>query len=165
MVITKRFPTHYYTLLDFPVVMAVVVFILLTTFMVEQKPMHGASVDLPRVSNPASMPRFESSNAMHMAIMRDGTIYFGQDKISTPEQLSHRIQEGMRLQGVEKQVYIKADCRTRYGNVSAAIDAIHDAGVEKVAFMTDQRKPGALEELDPCSATLENRNPCSSFKK
>ncbi len=140
MVITKRFPTRYYSQVDFPVVMATVVLFLLINFMIYTKPMiRAVRIDLPRVSNPTLLPRSERHDAMMLAIMRDGTMYFGQYKI-TNSQLVDRIREEMSQRGVEKRVYIKADLRTQYGNVNTAIDAIHDAGIERIAFIVEQRK-------------------------
>lgn len=148
MVITKRFPTRYYTLQDFPIVMAVVVFVVLTIFMVMPHPSPGLSAELPRVWNPTPMPRFDRDNAMHLAIMRDGTMYFGADRVRVDE-LATTIRERLSQKDVEKKIYIKADMRTLTGNVNDAIDAIHDAGIENIAFMAEQRRPQSLEPRSP----------------
>jgi biopolymer transport protein ExbD len=41
--------------------------------------------------------------------------------------------------GAEKRVYIRADARLRYQIVLEVLDAIHSAGVEKIAFLAYQR--------------------------
>ena len=45
----------------------------------------------------------------------------------------------------DKRVFIKADARTRYGNVVDVVDNVRAAGVDQLGLLTEQRKaaPGA----------------------
>jgi biopolymer transport protein TolR len=43
----------------------------------------------------------------------------------------------------EKVVYIKADQEALYSSVMAAMDALHQAGVEDIALITEHRREGA----------------------
>ena len=71
-----------------------------------------------------------------IAVMRDGTYCVGSDKVS-PEQIAFRLQKGIRA-GSERKVYIKADQRTKYGNVALAIDAVHEVGIEQIGLVTSR---------------------------
>jgi biopolymer transport protein ExbD/biopolymer transport protein TolR len=39
-----------------------------------------------------------------------------------------------------KEVYLKADARTHFGNVVQVVDAVRAAGVDDLGLLTDQRK-------------------------
>jgi biopolymer transport protein ExbD len=45
---------------------------------------------------------------------------------------------------VERKVYIKADARTRYRNVTDVLDGVRAAGLENVAFIVEKRQSTAL---------------------
>ncbi|HYM05941.1 MAG TPA: biopolymer transporter ExbD [Terriglobales bacterium] len=118
--------------------LAAVLFVLLFLFMMLTAiPHDGVSADLPKVWHSTSMPGARREDAIVVSILRDGTIYFGNDKTrpgDLPPQILKRI--GNRA---EKKVYIRADSRLRYGTVCQVLDAIHSAGVEKIAFFVYQR--------------------------
>ena len=60
-----------------------VMLVLLIIFMVITPMLqHGVSVDMAKVNNPESMPDADKEDALLVAVMRDGTVYFGQDKIA-----------------------------------------------------------------------------------
>jgi biopolymer transport protein ExbD len=42
----------------------------------------GGSIDLPRVNHPTAMARVEREDALVVAIMRTGDVFFGNDKFS-----------------------------------------------------------------------------------
>ncbi|MEI4902543.1 biopolymer transporter ExbD, partial [Klebsiella pneumoniae] len=73
-----------------------------------------------------------------IAILRDGSMYFGQDKVSA-DQIANRIREKVRA-GSERRAYIKVDGRVRYGHVVNVINAVSDAGISDIGFFADQRK-------------------------
>src|SRR2546430_17728608 len=57
-------------------VMLVLLIILMVITPMLQK---GVSVDLAKVNNPAQMPDADKEDALLVAIMRDGKVYFGSD--------------------------------------------------------------------------------------
>lgn len=98
----------------------------------------GAGTDLPRVDHPIRMPGADREDALVVAIMRDGHIFFGSGCVTAGE-LPGKIREGLS-QGAERKVYIRADARARYGTVSAVLDGIRVAGVPRIGILVDQRK-------------------------
>lgn len=95
------------------------------------------AADLPHVSHPTALRNANREDAMTLTIMRDGKVFFRHDQVLA-DQLPFKIREAVQ-RGSEKKVYITADARARYGTVKQALDAIHDAGVENVAFLAEQR--------------------------
>jgi biopolymer transport protein ExbD len=98
----------------------------------------GAGTDLPKVSHPVSMPRSQREDAKFVTVMRDGSVYFGVDKIATYD-LASRILDRLKDRSVERRVYIRADGRARYRTVKEVLDGVRSAGIERVAFPVDQR--------------------------
>lgn len=97
----------------------------------------GRSVDLPKSSCAKPMPSARREDAQMIAVMRDGTLYFGTDKI-TGDQISDRLKDGIQ-KGAERKVYIKADARAKYASVVEVIDAVGDAGITQIGFLMEKR--------------------------
>ncbi len=87
------------------------------------------------------MPDADKEDALLVAITRDGKVFFGSDQIS-PDQLTNKVKDKIANK-VDKTVYIRADARTKYGNVVEVVDNVRSAGVDKVGLLTEQRKTGA----------------------
>jgi len=119
-----------------------VMLVLLIIFMVVTPMLqHGVSVDLAKVNNPEPMADADKEDALLVAVMRDGTVYFGQDKIA-PDQLTGKVKDRIANR-VDKRVYIKADARAKFGSVVAVVDNVRAAGVDELGLLTDQRKTTA----------------------
>ena len=59
-----------------------VMLVLLIIFMVVTPMLQkGVSVDLAKVNNPEQMPDADKEDALMVAVMRDGKVFFGNDKI------------------------------------------------------------------------------------
>jgi biopolymer transport protein TolR len=97
------------------------------------------SVDIPEVSHPASMRGALRDDAMKVSILRDGQVYFCNDRVWSDD-LGRRIQDRLKDRGVERKVYITADARAQYGWVKAVLDGVRSAGIVRVAFLADQRR-------------------------
>src|ERR1700683_1771731 len=91
--------------------LGMVAFVLLVVMMIVPQPHHGYGPDLPRVSHAVSMSGAEREDAIVVAVMRDGVVYFGSDRTS-PTQLPSKILDRLRDHTVEPRVYIQADRRT-----------------------------------------------------
>ena len=121
-----------------------VMLVLLIIFMVITPMLQkGVSVDLAKVNNPEAMPDADKEDAMIVAIMRDGKVYFGRDQI-TPDQLTDKIKDRIASQ-TDKRVFVRADARAKYGSVVEVVDNVRAAGVDDLGLLTDQKKqaPGA----------------------
>ncbi len=127
------------SLSGFGVVMTGVIVFVLVIFMIWEKPPHGLTPDLPEVSNARPMPHATDTMSIHLAIMRNGDVYLGSEKIRL-EDLS--IHLGTWLEGgAERRVYIKADANCPYGTVTKVAEAVRSAGIENIVFLADQSKP------------------------
>ena len=113
---------------------------LLSMFMVvvPDANMSRISVDLAKVDHPVSMRVADREDAIVIAVMRDGAVFFVRDK-TLPDQLELKIREQVAL-GAENKVYINADARARYELVREVLGAVHSAGVENVGFLVAQRE-------------------------
>jgi biopolymer transport protein TolR len=116
-----------------------VMLVLLIIFMVITPMLQkGVSVDLARVNNPEQMPDADKEDALIVAIMRDGKIYFGNDQIN-PDQLTGKVKDRIANR-TDKRVYIRADARARFGSVVEVVDNVRAAGVDDLGLLTEQRK-------------------------
>jgi biopolymer transport protein ExbD/biopolymer transport protein TolR len=93
---------------------------------------------MPKVNNPTPMADADKEDALLVSIMRDGTIYFGTDKIAV-DSLTGKVKDRLANR-TDKRVYVKADARAHYGNVVQVVDAVRAAGVDDLGLLTDQRK-------------------------
>ena len=75
---------------------------------------------------------------MVIGITRDNKVFFGTDPV-WPSQLPGKIRASV-AQGAERKVYIKADARSKYGWVAEVVESVHEAGIEKIGFLVDQRQ-------------------------
>jgi biopolymer transport protein ExbD/biopolymer transport protein TolR len=127
-----------------------VMLVLLIIFMVITPMLQkGVSVELAKTNNPVQMPDADKEDALVVAVMRDGKVFFGADQIS-PDQLTNKIKDKLAAR-VDKRVFIRADARTKYGNVVEVVDNVRAAGVDQLGLLTEQRKAGA--PAPPPSAT------------
>src|SRR5690242_21703304 len=93
-----------------------VMLVLLIIFMVITPMLQkGVSVDLAKVNNPSQMPDADKEDALLVAVMRDGKIFFGNDRIE-PDQLTQKIKDRISNK-VDKRVYVRADARAKFGSV------------------------------------------------
>ena len=116
-----------------------VMLVLLIIFMVITPMLQrGVSVELAKVNNPESMPDADKEDALLVAVMRDGSVFFGNDKLPV-DQLTGKIKDRI-VNRVDKRVYIKADARAKFGAVVEVVDNVRAAGVDQLGLLTDQRK-------------------------
>jgi biopolymer transport protein TolR len=116
-----------------------VMLVLLIIFMVITPMLQkGVSVDLAKVNNPEQMPDADKEDALVVAVMRGGDVFFGRDKIAV-DQLTNKIKD--RLVGrIDKRVFIRADARAKFGSVVEVVDNVRAAGVDQLGLLTDQKK-------------------------
>jgi biopolymer transport protein ExbD/biopolymer transport protein TolR len=116
-----------------------VMLVLLIIFMVITPMLQkGVSVDLAQVNNPESMPDADKEDALIVAVMRDGRVYFGRDQIS-PDQLTDKIKDRLASR-TDKRVFVRADARAKFGAVVEVVDNVRAAGVDDLGLLTDQKR-------------------------
>jgi biopolymer transport protein ExbD len=146
MLSTRTNPLKRITRIDvtaFASVMIVLAFTMLLVVMSENPFHHGVGPDLPKVESPIKMWGANRRDALMVAIMRDGKVFFGNDLVWPREKLAGQIRQRL-TEAVEKKIYIRADARVPYGVVGQVLDSISVAGVERVGFLVDQRKAPTL---------------------
>src|SRR4029077_4925812 len=97
-----------------------------------------AFVDFQKVNKPVQMPDADKEDALVIAVMRNGDIFFGNDRI-TGDQLTNKIKDRISNR-VDKRVYLRADARAKYKSVVDVVDNIRAAGVDDLGLETDQKK-------------------------
>ena len=98
----------------------------------------GVPVKLPVASNYVDKP--ETNNQTVIAIAANKAVYLNAKFIATDE-LGKKVEEALKDK-TEKIVLIKADQEVDYSAVMAAMDQLHQAGVEDIGLVTDQKKAG-----------------------
>lgn len=116
-----------------------VMLVLLIIFMVITPMLQkGVTVDLAKVNNPEQMQDADKEDALIVAVMRNGDIFFGNDRIQ-PDQLTNKIKDRIANR-TNKIVYLRADARAKYKSVVDVVDNVRAAGVDDLGLLTDQRK-------------------------
>jgi biopolymer transport protein ExbD/biopolymer transport protein TolR len=119
-----------------------VMLVLLIIFMVITPMLQkGVNVELARTDNPIAMEDADKEDAVLIAIMRDGKVYFDTEQIA-PEAITSKVQDKLQNRA-DKKVFIKADAHVRYKMVVDVVDNVRGAGVDQVGLLTEQTKPTA----------------------
>jgi len=119
-----------------------VMLVLLIIFMVITPMLQkGVSVDLAKVNNPTPMQDADKEDALIVAVMRDGKVFFGNDPISV-DQLTGKVKDRIANR-TDKRVYVRADARAKFGSVVEVVDNVRSAGVDDLGLLTDQKKNNA----------------------
>ena len=125
-----------------------VMLVLLIIFMVITPMLQkGVSVDLAKVNSPEAMPDADKEDALIVAVMRDGKIFFGNDQIAA-DQLTQKIKDRIANR-TNKIVYVRADARAKYGSVVEVVDNVRSAGVDDLGLLTEQRKTNQPQQAAP----------------
>ena len=118
-----------------------VMLVLLIIFMVVTPMLqHGVTVDMAKVNNPEAMPDADKEDALLVAVMRDGSVFFGTDKIAAAD-LTQKVKDRLASR-TDKRVFLKADARAKFGAVVEVVDNVRAAGVDQLGLLTDQKKVG-----------------------
>jgi len=117
--------------------MADVMLVLLIIFMVITPMLQkGVSVELARTRNPIDMKEADRDDAVLVAITRDGKFWLGNDRVNI-EDLAAKVNDLLSTR-LDKTVFLKSDLRAKYGDVVQVVDSIRNAGVDKVALLTER---------------------------
>jgi biopolymer transport protein ExbD len=114
-----------------------VMLVLLIIFMVITPMLSkGKDVDLVKTKNPISMPAADKSDAVLVAVTRDGKSWLGSDQVNA-EDLPPKVKD-LLTNKLDKTVFVKADSRARYEKVVDVVDNLRAAGVDQLGLLTEQ---------------------------
>jgi len=95
----------------------------------------GRTVELVRTKNPIPMQAADKSDAIVIAVERDGKTYLNVTQMQ-PEDLPQKVKD--LLSGrMDKTVFVKADARAKYERVVDVVDNLRAAGVDNVGLLTE----------------------------
>ena len=114
-------------------VMLVLLIIFIITIPVVQ---HAVKVELPRTSS--TKDKTPSEN-LQLAIDPQGQFFLGKQAIAA-DALEDVLRE-QALKDPQPQLYIRGDKKVPYEHVAEAMSAAQRAGLAKIGFVTDGRKP------------------------
>jgi len=114
-----------------------VMLVLLIIFMVITPMLSkGVSVDLAKTQNPIAMQAADKSDAVVVAITREGSSFLNTTKIR-PEDLAPKVKD--LLSGrTDKTVFVKSDQRAKYAVVLEVVQNLQAAGVDQLGLLTEQ---------------------------
>jgi biopolymer transport protein ExbD len=129
-----------------------VMLVLLIIFMVITPMLSkGVSVDMVRTKNPIAMHDADKSDAVLVAVTREGKVFLGSTE-TLPEDLPPKVKD-MLTNKLDKTVFVKADQRARYEKVVDVVDNLRAAGVDQLGLLTEQMEPGKQGSTDATGAT------------
>ena len=116
------------------VMLVLLIIMMLITPMLNQ----GVAVRLPKASNTFDKPTTQDNTVV--AVSKDGSLYVNSKPVTEAE-MATKITEALETKK-EKVVFINADEEALYSSVMAAMDQLHQAGVEDIALITERRREG-----------------------
>lgn len=117
-----------------------VMLVLLIIFMVITPMLQkGVSVDMAKTHNPRPMPNAEKTDAVELAVTRDGKVFLNAAPVQMGD-ITSKVKDLIATK-LDKTVFIKSDARAKYGDVVEVIDNVRAAGVEQLGLLTEQVKP------------------------
>jgi biopolymer transport protein ExbD len=106
-------------------------------------PYNMVAVSLAKAEHPIAMPDAGSDNAIVVAVLRDGAVFVGREKVDHA-QLGGFIRDKLANK-TDKTIYLRADARAQYRDVKNVIDATRSAGAEEVGLLTKKEEDTQLE--------------------
>ncbi|HEV2416784.1 MAG TPA: biopolymer transporter ExbD [Terriglobia bacterium] len=114
-----------------------VMLVLLIIFMVIAPLLqNNVTVTMVTSHNATDMEAANKTDAAIIAVTRDGAIYFRKDRISEKD-VTTKIKDNMANK-TDRTVFLRCDERAKYGEVETVVDDIRNAGIEDLAFLTQQ---------------------------
>jgi len=128
-----------------------VMLVLLIIFMVITPMLSkGVSVDLVKTQNPIPMQAADKSDAIVVAVTRDGKTYLNTTQMP-PDQLPAKVKD-MLTNRLDKMVFVKADSRSRYEKVVDVVNNLRASGVDQLGLLTDQAQQKKTPAAAPAPA-------------
>jgi len=96
----------------------------------------GVSVDMVRTKNPIAMQAADKTDAVIVAVTRDGKSYLGSTQVPS-EDLAPKVKD-LLANRIDHMVFLRADSRARYEKVVDVVDNLRAAGVDQLGLLTEQ---------------------------
>jgi len=114
-----------------------VMLVLLIIFMVITPMLSkGISVDMVKTVNPVPMQAADKSDAIIIAVTRDGQTYLNTTQMPA-DQLPGKVKD-MLTNRLDKTCFVRADSRARYEKVVDVVNNLRAAGVDQLGLLTEQ---------------------------
>ena len=114
-----------------------VMLVLLIIFMVITPMLSkGVSVELVKTRNPIAMQAADKSDAVVVAVSRDGKTFLNTTQLPASE-LAPKVKD-LLTNRLDKMVFIKGDQRAKYEVVLEVVQNLQAAGVDQVGLLTEQ---------------------------
>src|SRR5690242_18732680 len=114
-----------------------VMLVLLIIFMVITPMLSkGVTVDMYKGKNPIAMQAADKSDAVIVAIQRDGKTYLNTTQMSADD-LPPKVKD-LLVNRLDKMVFVRADSRAKYDKVVSVVDNLRAAGVDQLGLLTDK---------------------------
>jgi len=110
----------------------------------------GITVDMVKTKNPIAMQAADKSDAVVVAVQRDGKTYLGNTQMPA-EDLPPKVKD-LLTNRLDKMVFVRADSRAKYEKVVNVVDNLRSAGVDQLGLLTDkieEKGKGNLSEPTP----------------
>ena len=104
----------------------------------------GITVDMYKGKNPVAMQAADKSDAIIVAVQRDGKTYLNTTQLPAAD-LPPKVKD-MLTNRLDKMVFVRADSRAKYDKVVDVVDNLRAAGVDQLGLLTDKvedKKAGA----------------------
>ena len=113
-----------------------VMLVLLIIFMVITPMLSkGVSVDKVKAKNPIAMQAADKTDAVIVAVTRDGKSYIGNTQVPA-DQMAPKVKD-LLTNRVDKEVFMRADARARYEKVVEVVNNLRAAGVDQLGLITE----------------------------
>jgi len=96
----------------------------------------GITVDMYKGKNPVAMQAADKSDAVIVAIQRDGGTFLNTTKLAA-EDLPPKVKD-ILTNRLDKMVFVRADQRAKYEKVVSVVDNLRSAGVDQLGLLTDK---------------------------
>ncbi len=96
----------------------------------------GVSVDMVKARNPIPMQAADKTDAILIAVTRDGKTYLGSTQMN-PEDMPQKVKD-LLANRIDKQVFVRSDARAKYERVVDVVDNLRAAGVDNLGLLTEQ---------------------------
>jgi biopolymer transport protein ExbD/biopolymer transport protein TolR len=124
-----------------------VMLVLLIIFMVITPMLSkGVSVDLAKTKNPIAMQAADKSDAIVIAVTRDGHAFLNTTQIK-PEDLAPKVKD-LLTGRTDHLVFVKSDQRAKYSVVLEVVQNLQAAGVDQLGLLTEQQQDNRRQPTD-----------------
>jgi len=96
----------------------------------------GVSVDMVRTKNPIAMQAADKTDAVIVAVTRDGKTFLGNTQVPA-DQMAPKVKDLLSAR-VDKECFLRADARARYEKVVEVVNNLRAAGVDQLGLLTEQ---------------------------